>query len=138
VIAALRPSLGSPNATGINTGCGKNLTEVAWHDLIAEFRAGRFSGYRFIRGGWPLTTPGSPHDHVSGTVPRPLLHTAAGITLGNTLAELRVAYTHLRRTAAVRWTAADGLTFAEPYDVANLISPSNPIVEIQTMTCGDF
>jgi hypothetical protein len=59
VIAALRPSLGKPNATGINTGCGKNPAEVAWHDLIAEFRDGRFSGYRYIRGGWPLKTPGS-------------------------------------------------------------------------------
>jgi hypothetical protein len=138
VIAALRSSLGPPNATGINTGCGKNLTEVAWHDLIAEFRNGRFSGYRFMRGGWPLTTPGSPHDHVSGTAPRPPLGTAAGITLGSTFAELRSAYTHLRRTATLRWTAPNGLTFSESYAVANPTSPSNPIVEIQTKTCGDF
>lgn len=138
VIAALRPSLGRPNASGINTGCGKNLTEVAWHDLIAEFRDGRFSGYRFIRGGWPLTTPGSPHDHVAGTAPLPPLRTAAGITLDSTFAELRSAYPHLSRTAALRWTAPNGLIFTEPFTVANPTSPANPIIEIQTKTCGDF
>jgi hypothetical protein len=138
VVAALRPSLGRPNATGINTGCGKNLTEVAWHDLIAEFRDGRFSGYRFIRGGWPLKTPGSPHDHVAGAAPLPLLRTAAGVTLGSTFAELRSVYGHLSRTASFRWTARNGLTFTEPSTVANPNAPANPIIEIQTKTCGDF
>jgi len=138
VIAALRPSLGPPNAAGINTGCGANLTEVAWHDLIAEFRDGRFSGYRFIRGGWPLTTPGSPHDHVADTAPLPPLRTSAGVTLGSTFAKLRSAYAHLSRTASFRWTAPDGLTFTEPSTVANPTSPANPIIEIQTKTCGDF
>jgi hypothetical protein len=138
VIAALRPSLGKPNATGINTGCGKNLTEVAWHDLIAEFRDGRFSGYRFIRGGWPLQTPGSPHDHVAGSAPLPLLRTAAGVTLGSTVAELRSLYGQVRRTASFRWTAPNGLTFTEPSTVANPTSPANQIIEIQTKTCGDF
>jgi hypothetical protein len=111
VIAALQPSLGRPNATGINTGCGKDLIEVAWHDLIAEFRNGRFSGYRFILGGWPLTTPGSPRDHVSSMTPTPPLRTQTGITLGTTFRQLHSAYPTLRRTEAVRWTAPDGLTF---------------------------
>ena len=137
-ITALRRSLGRPNATGINTGCGKNLTEVAWHDLIAEFRGGRFSGYRFIRGGWPLTTPGSPDDHVAASAPLPPLRTTAGITLGSTFAKLRSAYGHLSRTASFRWTARNGLTFTESATVADPTSPANPILEIQTKTCGDF
>jgi hypothetical protein len=138
VIAALRPSLGRPNATGINTGCGKGLSEVAWHDLIAEFRDGRLSGYRFILGGWPLTTPGSPRDHVSSMTPTPPLRTRTGITLGATLRQLHSAYPTLRRTGAVRWTAPNGLIFTEPSTVTNPTSPTNTIVEIQTGACGDF
>ncbi|HXY81074.1 MAG TPA: hypothetical protein VEH55_06865 [Gaiellaceae bacterium] len=138
VIAALRPSLGRPNASGINTGCGKDLTEVAWHDLIAEFRHGRFSGYRFIHGGWPLTTPGSPHDRVAAAAPVPALSTAAGITLGSTFGELRSAYGPLMRTASFRWTAPNGLTFTGPSTAADATSAGDKIVEIQTRTCGDF
>jgi hypothetical protein len=138
VLAALQPSLGRPNAAGINTGCGKDLSEVAWHDLIAEFRNGRLSGYRFILGGWPLTTPGSPRDHVSSTAPTTLLRTQAGITLGATSGQLHSAYPALERTGAVRWTARDGLTFTEPSTVMKPTSRANTIIEIQTGTCGDF
>jgi hypothetical protein len=138
VIAALQPSLGRPNATGIDTGCGKDLTEVAWHDFIAEFRNGRLSGYRFMLGGWPLTTPGSPRDHVSSRRPTPPLRTQTGITLGATLGQLRSAYPTLERTGAGRWTARDGLTFTEPSTVTKPTSPANTIIEIQTGTCGDF
>jgi hypothetical protein len=138
VLSLLRPSLGRPNAIGINSGCGRDLTEVAWQDLIAEFRSGRFSGYRLIRGGWPLKTPGSPHDRVTSAAPVPPLRTAAGITVGNTFGELRSAYGRLTRTGALRWTAANRLTFSMASTVANPTSAANPIVEIQTGTCGDF
>jgi hypothetical protein len=87
-VASLRKSLGAPNATGINTGCRPSFTEIAWRDLIVEFKHDRFTGYRFIRGGWPLTTAGSPHDLVTSGSPTPRLKTAVGITLGSTLGEL--------------------------------------------------
>jgi hypothetical protein len=138
VIAALQPSLGRPNATGINTGCGKSIAEVAWHDLIVEFRSGRFSGYRFVRGGWPLTTPGSPSDRVPSTTPIPPLRTQSGITLGTTLRRLRAVYPTLARAGAVHWRTRDGLVFTEPSTARNLTSPANTIVEIQAGTCGDF
>ena len=138
VVASLRMSLGAPNAEGIDTGCGPKFSEVAWHDLIAEFRLGRFTGYRFVQGGWPLTTPGSPDDRVTATSPTPDLTSPFGITLGSTLGELRSAYSKLRLSGAVQWTAPNGLTFVEPSTVRNPQSPADEIVEIKTRTCGDF
>jgi hypothetical protein len=138
VVASLRMSLGAPNAEGINTGCGPKFSEVAWHDLIAEFRLGRFTGYRFIQGGWPLTTAGSPDDPVTAKPPTPDLTSALGITLGSTLGELRSAYSKLKLSGAVQWTAPNGLTFVEPSTVRNPRSPADKIVEIKTRTCGDF
>jgi hypothetical protein len=137
VVARLRSSLGAPDASGINTGCGKAFAEVAWHDLIVEFKHGRFSGYRFIRGGWPLTTPGSPRDRVTSTAAVPPLRTGKGITLGSTLRALRSAY-RLEQTGAVRWTTPSGLTFSVSPTVTGAAAPVNRIVEIQSGTCGNF
>jgi hypothetical protein len=53
-LAALRALLGAPSARGVNTGCGPRYTEVAWGDLVAEFRANAFSGYRYRKAGWSL------------------------------------------------------------------------------------
>jgi hypothetical protein len=137
-VAALRASLGRPNATGINTGCGPAFTEVAWHDLIAEFRHGTFAGYRYVSGGYPLTTAGSPHDPVSPTSPTPALATARGITLGSTLRELRAAYPGLTQSGALKWTAPNGLVFVEASQTKKPASPTAMIAEIKARTCGDF
>jgi hypothetical protein len=137
-MAALQGSLGQPNATGINAGCGPGFSEVAWHDFIAEFRRGRFTGYRFVTGGYPLTGPGSPDDHVSPNSTAPALSTARGITLGSTLRELRAVYPLLIRSGALKWKAPDGLVFVEATGTGNPVSPAARIAEIKIGTCGSY
>jgi len=137
-VRSLRKLLGSPNAQGINTGCGPKYTEVTWEDFIAEFRLGRFSGYRYIIGGYPGQTKGSPRDHVSAAKPVPLLSTAAGITLGDDLGELRQRYRKLRQSGAASWTAPRGLTFVVSSEYQNMSAGTDKIVEIKIGTCGAF
>ena len=137
-VAALQAWLGNPNATGINTGCGPAFTEVAWHDLIAEFRHGSFTGYRYVSGGYPLTTPGSPHDPVSPTSRTPALTTARGITLSSTLKELQAEYPGLIQSGALKWTAPNELAFVASPATKKPASPTATIAEIKTGTCGDF
>jgi hypothetical protein len=67
-VAALSALFGDPSGRGINTGCAPRYTEVEWGDLVAEFRLHTFSGYRYIDGGFPLTTPGSPREARPKTV----------------------------------------------------------------------
>jgi hypothetical protein len=137
-VAALQATLGKPDATGINTGCGPAFTEVAWHDLIAEFQHGTFTGYRYVAGGYPLTTAGSPRDPAAPTSRTPALTTARGITLGSTLKELRAAYPGLILSGALKWTAPDGLVFVEAPQTSKPTSPTATITEIKTGTCGNF
>jgi hypothetical protein len=135
-VVGLRALFGAPSAHGINTGCGERYTEVVWGELAAEFRSGRFSGFRYIQGGYPLTTAGSPR------APSPVKHgfprvaTVKGITLGSTLGQLRRAY-RLRLIGASRWQAPNGLVFVD-----NAKRDPEPvrsrIVEIKIATCGDF
>jgi hypothetical protein len=135
-LAALTRQFGSPAARGFNTGCGRRYTEVAWGDFVAEFRAEVFSGYRYLIGGYPLTTPGSPREPRPATI-TPRLATAAGISLGSTLSQLRSAYPGLRLAGASRWKAANGLIFTD--DARRDPEPlTSRIVEIKIGACSDF
>jgi hypothetical protein len=90
---------GRPVARGVNTGCGSRYSEVVWGDLAVEFRANGFCGYRYIVGGYPITTRGSPPARPPTTI-TPRLATGTGITLGSTLAEVRAADRPLKRVGA--------------------------------------
>src|ERR1700688_1503036 len=117
-VAQLSAMFGPPDARGVNTGCSARYTEVVWGDLGVEFRSNLFSGYRYRS----LT---------------PKLATATGISLGNTLAQVRAAYGKLGFVGTDRWRAPTGLVF---YDDAmhDPEPPSSRIVEIKIGTCGDF
>jgi hypothetical protein len=133
-IVRLRTLFGAPSSRGVNTACGPRYVEFEWGNLIAEFRSKRFTGYRYRRGGYPLTTPGSPRrSGRSG----PRLATATGITLGSTLRQLRAAYPNLHVAGASMWRATNGLLFVDnaKRDPAPL---SSRIVEIKIGTCGAF
>jgi len=130
-VSGLTALLGPPTRRLPNTGCGPRFREVAWGHLYAEFRSGRFEGFRYVVKGWPL-------DHTGGTTPvSPKARTPKGVTLGDTLGEVRAAYGSLRLVGTDRWESSDGLVF---YDNAkhDPVPPSSRIVEIKIGTCGDF
>lgn len=135
-VASLKARFGAPTASGINTACGSRYTEVVWGDLAAEFREHRFTGYRYLKGGYPLKTLDSPHERPTITV-RPRLSTSTGITLGSTLAQLRSAYPSLRLIGASKWRAANGLVFVDNAE-RDPPPPLSRVVEIKISTCGDF
>jgi hypothetical protein len=96
---------------------------VAWHDLIVQFRHGRFSGYRYWVNGLGSPSPSAP-------AVSPRLQTAKGITLGSTFAELKRTY-RLTQTGTDFWKAPNDIVFAlnsETYPSP----PSSPIYEIKT------
>jgi hypothetical protein len=136
-VAELRARFGAPDARGVNTGCGARYTEVEWGDLVAEFRLNRFSGYRYVKGGYPLTTRGSPRESSPPTTASPPLATATGTSLGSTLGQVRVDYPLLHPVGTDRWRAANGLVFVD--EARHSPEPSTSrIVEIEIGTCGDF
>jgi hypothetical protein len=135
-VTELNALLGAPAARGVNTGCSPRYTEVEWGDLVAEFRSNRFSGYRYAEGGYPVTTPGSPHEALPPKS-SPTLATARGISLGSTLAELRVVYGPLRFIGTDRWQSPNGLVFVDNAEHSPE-APSSRLVEIKIGTCGDF
>jgi len=134
-VAGLRVLFGAPTRHLPNPGCGSRFREVEWRHLYAEFRSGRFEGFRYLLGGWSINrAPGAPPP-ADTVVPK--LVTAKGIMLGDTLSRVRAAYGLLRPVGTDRWESPDGLVF---YDNAkhDPESPSSRIVEIKIGTCGDF
>jgi len=137
VVQALTAVLGNPAWKGPNTGCGPRYNEVEWGELVAEFRLGSFSGYRYLTGGWPLTAPGSPNGPSSSESHGNYFVTAKGISLGSTLSEVRSAYGKLSFIGVDKWRPANGIVFVvnaghEPEP------PSSRVTEIKFGTCGDF
>jgi hypothetical protein len=135
-IAVLERLFGPPIAQGINTGCGARFTEAVWGALAVEFRSNRFSGYRYVAGGFPLQTPGSPKEKEQISV-TPALKTATGVSLYSTLGQLHRAYGRLKRTGADWWQAPNGLLFMDNA-LRDPVPPTSKIVEIKIGTCGDF
>ena len=117
-IRELTAQLGPPSGRPV-ADCPGTYTDVAWHDLIAQFRDGRFSGYRYwyAQAGRSIT---------------PRLTTANGVTLGTTFASLRDAY-RLTQTGTFFWSA-DGMTFGLAGDTYP--SPASaPVYEVTVTVC---
>jgi hypothetical protein len=136
VVAALEARFGQPTWAGINTGCSSRYSEVVWSDLAVEFRADRFSGYRYLAGGYPGR--GTPQERESKPItPKLAIGGGRGATLGSTLGQVRTAYGPLRRTGADWWQTANGLSF-EDGALRDPVPSSSRIIEIKIGTCGDF
>lgn len=135
-ISELLRRFGAPSAEGVNTGCGPRYLEVAWGDLIAEFRLNKFSGYRYVTAGYRLPIPGGPRA-VASHGPTAGLFTASGITLGSPLAQVRAAYRPVAFVGTDRWKATNGIVFVDAarHDPE---PPNSRIIEIKTATCGDY
>lgn len=123
--AVLGAPTGHPSA-----GCAGDYSQVAWHDLIAQFRNGRFSGYRYLAGG-PAGVSPTITTLRSATVPK--LATATGITLGDTFAEVRRAYPVLRQSGSDFWRTASGIVFA--FDAPTDPVATSLIYEIKNDAC---
>lgn len=134
-VAELSRLFGRSSRALANSGCGPRYTEVAWGHLYAEFRLGRFTGFRYMENAW-LPQP-AQRKPTPPSRPRPELKTAKGISLTSTLGELRAAYGRLNLIGTDRWETPDGLVF---YDNARHDPPpaSSRIIEIKFGTCGDF
>jgi len=125
-VGELSALLGAPTARGVNSG---------WGDLAAEFRSGRFSGYRYLVGGYDFSLRGAPRHTSKAAVPK--LVTSTGVSLGSTLAELRAAYGSLRFVGTDRWRSPNGLVFTD--DAEHDPEPATSrLIEIKIGTCGDF
>lgn len=137
-VAQLTALFGPPTARGVNAGCSPRYTEVEWNDLVAEFRLSKFSGYRYVKGGWPLNTRGGSPLHKLPTPKSRVqeLATANGISLGSTLAQARAAYGTLRLTGAAMWETPNGITLVVNANFGKV--PPAQIYEIKIDTCGAF
>ena len=133
-VAELSDLFGAPSARFVNSGCGPRYTEVAWGELYAEFRLGKFSGYRYLRDGWP---PKTYAHRPPPKVVSPRIATAKGITLGSTLAQVRAAYRPLQRAGADWWRSSNHLVFVDDAE-RDPVPPTSRIIEIKTGTCGAF
>jgi len=133
-VAELSRLFGSPSRHFISDACGPTYSEVAWGHLYVEFRQNTFSGYRYLGGAW-LPSGVSPGHNPSAV--RPRLAAGGGITIGDTLRQLRRAEGKLSPVGTSRWNSA-GLVFyvnAQRYPDP----PGSRIIEIKSAaTCGDF
>lgn len=132
--AKLTELLGPPSGSGTNPGCGPAFTEVQWGELAVEFHDDVFSGYRDINrpeGNLKLA-PVNDAEPV-----RPNARSAAGIALGDSLGEVRAAYSTLSLKGANRWQASNGLSFVD--NASRSPGPARArIVEIRVGTCGSY
>jgi hypothetical protein len=121
--------LGAPTAHP-SAGCAGDYSEVAWHDLIVQFRNGRFSGYRYLAGG---LTGISPTITTLRAAKVPKLDTATGITLGDTFAEVKRANPRLSQSGSDFWRTANGIVFA--FDASGNVAGASQIYEIKNDVC---
>jgi hypothetical protein len=134
-VATMARFLGPPTST--DPGSCPGRTEVQWNDLSLEFSGGSFAGYRYLRGGLAgLSATSRPPG--PGT---PLLKTAAGATLGMTLAQVRPLYPPEAFNAeqggriAIAGAKTGDRLFLGFFDQA----PTTPLTEIKGGSpCGDF
>jgi len=121
--------LGAPTGNP-SAGCTGEYSQTAWHDLIAQFKNGNFAGYRYLAGGSSGLSPTTTSIR-GAKVPR--LATTTGITLGDTLAEVRRAYPRLDKSGSDTWRTSGGIVFAF-FDEGDAI-PTSPIYEIKNDVC---
>ena len=89
---------------------------------------GDLSDYRYMKGEWPLTTPGSPRRPLPSEHAGLVLATAKGFSLG----QLHLAYGELHFAGVDKWRAANGIIFV----VIRSESPS-PIQQGRRDQAGD-
>jgi len=124
VSAVLGKPTGHPAAD-----CTGEYDQTAWHDLVVQFVAGRFRGYRYLDGGDGGVAPTAAV--VRSTTPR--LSTATGITVGSSLVDAERAYGTLRRVATESYRTESGITFSV-WSSGNP-SPNSRIYEIKSNVC---
>lgn len=127
---ALTARFGTPTGHP-SAGCIAAYSQTAWHDLILQFKSGRFTGYRYIAGGWSGISPSTKSLHAAVM---PKLATSKGITLASTMAAARRAYPSLRQTGSAFWRTPDGIVFAF-YQLKATSASSEPIYEIKNNVC---
>ncbi|HZP71760.1 MAG TPA: hypothetical protein VFA97_00125 [Gaiellaceae bacterium] len=133
-VERLTAVLGSPSARFVSNGCGPNYTEVEWGHLYAEFRRGKLTGFRYVRGAW---SGGAPAPAASRRV-SPRLVTSKGVSLSSTLGQVRRRYGKLGIVGTDRWRSRDGLIFYVSYETTQPAPPTSRIIEIKYGTCGDW
>jgi hypothetical protein len=134
-VKELTSLLGSPTRRFASNGCGPKYTEVEWGHLYVEFRLGKLTGFRYLSGAWEgPTVPLGARDH--GLVPK--LTTSEGVSLGDTLAQVRDRYGALEIVGTDRWRTRDGLVFYVSYLVTQPAPSNSRITEIKYGTCGDW
>jgi hypothetical protein len=137
VVNELSAVFGPPTWRGVNPGCGPRWTEVLWDRLAIEFRYGTFSGYRYAAARHIEGLFDAPRRVAKHALPK--LATALGMSLGNTLAQVRAAYPRaLTFVGTDRHKTRNGIVFVDNarHSPASL---SSRIIEIKTFnTCGDY